>query len=63
MTEKHLNIHDLAEREGVPVATVYRWNSRNEGPRYMIIGRHVRYKLADVEVWESSRYKGGGRAA
>lgn len=36
MTEKHLNIHDLAEREGVPVATVYRWNSRNEDRKSVV---------------------------
>jgi excisionase family DNA binding protein len=63
MTEKHLTITDLAEREGVPVTTVYQWNSRGDGPRYMRIGRHVRYKLADVIAWEESRYAPSGDAA
>lgn len=56
MPEKHLSPEDLAERVGVPVATVYQWNSRGDGPRFMKIGRHARYKLADVIAWENSRY-------
>jgi predicted DNA-binding transcriptional regulator AlpA len=55
VSEKHLTIQDLAEREGVPVATVYVWNRDRKGPRYMKIGRHVRYTLADVLTWEKSR--------
>ena len=58
--EKHLTPQDLAEREGVPQATVYQWNSRGEGPRYMRIGRHVRYRLGDVERWENTRYADHG---
>lgn len=53
---RHLTVEELAEREGVPVATIYAWNSRGTGPRYMIIGRHVRYRLADVIQWENARY-------
>lgn len=53
--DKHLRPEDLAEREGVPLATVYGWNSRGEGPRYLRVGRHVRYRLADVLAWEESR--------
>lgn len=64
MTEKHLTPGDLAEREGVPVKTVYQWNSTGTGPRYMKIGRHVRYRLADVIAWENERYaENGGSAA
>ena len=63
MPEKHLSIDDLAERYGVPVKTVYAWNSEGTGPRYMRIGRHVRYKLADVIAWENTRYADGGKGA
>lgn len=54
--ERHLSVKDLAEREGVPVGTVYTWNSKRTGPRYMKIGKHVRYRLADVIAWENTRY-------
>jgi Helix-turn-helix domain len=48
----HLSAADLAAREGVPLATVYSWNYTGTGPPYFRAGRHVRYRLADVERWE-----------
>jgi predicted DNA-binding transcriptional regulator AlpA len=53
--DKHLSPEDLAEREGVPVQTIYSWNKTGTGPRVMKIGRHCRYRLADVIAWEDSR--------
>jgi len=53
--EKHLSAADLAEREGVPLQTVYGWNKTRSGPQFMKIGRHVRYRVADVIAWEKSR--------
>jgi predicted DNA-binding transcriptional regulator AlpA len=52
---QHLSPEDLARREGVPVSTVYRWNSDGTGPRRLKIGKHVRYRLVDVEAWEMQR--------
>lgn len=65
MPEKHLDIQALAERLDVPVKTVYDWNSKGTGPRYLRVGRHVRYRLADVIAWENARYAdgNGGTAA
>jgi predicted DNA-binding transcriptional regulator AlpA len=54
-TAAHLSPEGLAAREGVPLDTVYRWNRLRCGPAYMKIGRHVRYRLADVVAWEKSR--------
>lgn len=59
----HLSPEDLAEREGVPLETVYRWNRLRVGPAYMRIGRHVRYRLADVIAWEESRIVPDSRTA
>ncbi|MEV4472774.1 helix-turn-helix domain-containing protein [Nonomuraea sp. NPDC049504] len=56
MADKHLSPEDLAERLGVPIMTVYAWNSRGGGPRFMKFGKHVRYKIADVEAWENEHY-------
>lgn len=50
----------LAEFLGVPVATVYRWRTRGVGPRGLKVGRHVRYRRADVEAWLDSRAATGG---
>lgn len=55
---------ELAERFGVPVATLYRWNHLGTGPRYMKIGIHVRYRFTDVIAWETAQYApGSGRNA
>lgn len=59
--EKHLSPEDLAEREGVPLETVYGWNKKRTGPPFMRIGRHCRYRLADVIAWEASRTIATGR--
>ncbi len=52
---RHLTVEDLAERLGVTPKTVYDWNFKGTGPRYMKIGVHARYALADVVAWEKSR--------
>ena len=44
-----LSPEELASYLGVPLATVYRWRSRREGPPGMRVGRHVRYRLRDVD--------------
>jgi excisionase family DNA binding protein len=46
-----LSVEQLAELLGVPVATVYRWNYLGTGPQRLAIGRHVRYRISDVDAW------------
>lgn len=59
MADKHLSPAELAERESVSVETVYQWNRKASGPRYMRVGVHVRYRLTDVLAWEESRFVAG----
>jgi excisionase family DNA binding protein len=42
---------EVARFLGLPVRTIYRWRTRGEGPRGYRVGRHVRYRIADVEDW------------
>jgi excisionase family DNA binding protein len=42
---------ELASLLGIPLATIYRWRSRGDGPCGIRVGRHVRYRLEDVECW------------
>jgi excisionase family DNA binding protein len=55
-TERRLlSPEELASYLGVPLATVYRWRSRREGPPGIRVGRHVRYRQKDVERWLDER--------
>jgi excisionase family DNA binding protein len=51
MTDKLLTIEEVAIHLGIPVATVYQWRSRGKGPSGFRVGRHVRYRQADVDRW------------
>jgi len=50
-----LSPEDLAEYVGVPLTTVYKWNSEGTSPPRVRVGRHVRYRWADVERWLEQR--------
>ena len=52
---RHLTTDELAERLGLPAETVKRWRKTGDGPKFLPVGKHVRYRLADVEAWEKSR--------
>jgi excisionase family DNA binding protein len=41
----------LASEWGIPKATLYAWRQRRVGPPSMRVGRHIRYRRADVEQW------------
>jgi excisionase family DNA binding protein len=35
----------------VPVATLYNWKYTGRGPRYIKVGKHLRYRRSDVDRW------------
>jgi len=41
----------LAEHLQIPIATIYQWRYRGEGPPGFRVGRHVRFRTADVAAW------------
>lgn len=49
---------EVAERLRVPKASLAMWASKGSGPRYAKFGRHVRYRMADVEQWEEQQIGG-----
>ncbi len=53
--EDLLTPNELAQWLSVPKATLYAWRYRGEGPPSMRIGRHLRYRRADVDEWLTSR--------
>ena len=42
---------ELATLLSVPLPTIYRWRSHQQGPPSFRIGRHVRYSLEDIQGW------------
>jgi len=53
--EQLLSIQEVAKAFGVPVSTVYGWRARRQGPPSVRLGKHVRYRAADVEKWLAER--------
>lgn len=49
-------VEQLAEYFTVPVSTVYAWNTKRTGPKFVKIGRHVRYLWADVDAWAEQHH-------
>ena len=45
----------IADRYGVPLATVYRWRTTGYGPRGFRVGKFVRYRREDVLAWEAAQ--------
>lgn len=42
---------ELAQHLGVPLKTIYRWRYLREGPPGFKVGRHTRFRKADVAKW------------
>jgi excisionase family DNA binding protein len=55
LEKRLLTPQELAERLQVPVATVQTWRANRTGPRGHRVGRHVRYREADVALWLEKR--------
>ena len=46
---------ELADYLAVPLATVYKWNHVGSGPQAIRVGKHIRYRRADVDRWLEHR--------
>ena len=55
--EPLLSAQDLADFLDVPIATIYAWRYRHEGPPGFRVGWHLRYRRNDVEQWIRNRLK------
>lgn len=63
MRDEWLSPQDLAAQLKVSVDTVYKWNVTGAGPSRTRVGRHVRYRRSDVEVWLRSQEVSSGPTA
>ncbi len=58
MTQKNKNtesslltIKELASLLKVPKSTIYGWRHQRRTPPAIKVGRHVRFRLSDVQEW------------
>ena len=53
MRDELLTTREVADLLKVPVATLYAWRSRpgGGGPRAVRVGKHLRWRLDDVNHW------------
>jgi len=56
MSSRPLSTQELADRLGIPSDELARWRQHGKGPCFIKIGRHVRYTVAEVELYEK-RFK------
>jgi excisionase family DNA binding protein len=61
--ERLLTTGDLSEYVGIPVTTLYHWRMRGEGPPAIRVGKHLRFRRADVEQWLDAQRESGGDGA
>jgi excisionase family DNA binding protein len=59
----YLTPDQVAERYQVSEATLKEWRYKGVGPRYMRLGRHVRYPATSLEEWERQREQEAGARA
>jgi hypothetical protein len=59
MPEPLLTPEELVTYLKLPaVETLYQWRVRGVGPKASKVGRHLRYRLRDVELWLDEQSQG-----
>ncbi len=53
--DRHLTSGELAARWNISRRTLERWRGLGRGPAFIKVGGSVRYRLDDVEAYESKR--------
>jgi excisionase family DNA binding protein len=55
MGERLMTLAEVARYLGVSRHTLYDWRVRHLGPPGYRVGRHVRYRLSEVDAWLEER--------
>lgn len=53
--DRLLTVEELANYLDVPVATIYAWRHRRQGPLGFRVGKHLRFRWSDIEQWINDR--------
>lgn len=54
---------EIADYLLVPVATLAQWRYLGQGPKFLKVGRYVRYRWRDVESWLAAQSRTSTRRA
>ena len=46
-----LTVAELADYLGVPTSTIHYWRGRDEGPPALMVGKRLKFRVADVAEW------------
>ncbi|MBY0501658.1 MAG: helix-turn-helix domain-containing protein [Alphaproteobacteria bacterium] len=57
MKEKRLTPEELSELWNVPLATLSQWRWNGRGPEFIKLGKHILYRLQEVEVFEKEKLR------
>ncbi len=58
MGQATLGTNSAAEHIGLAVSTLEKLRVRGGGPRYLKLGRSVRYRIEDLDAWMAVRVVG-----
>jgi excisionase family DNA binding protein len=58
--DRLLTVNELAQYLDIPVATVYAWRHRREGPPGFRVGKYVRYRWNDIQEWIQAQLENVG---
>lgn len=59
--DKYLTTAELAERLNVAPGTLSGWRVFGRGPQFIRMGKLVRYRESDVDLWLAAQDERGGR--
>lgn len=51
--------HETAATLQVSIRTLEYWRAHGDGPKFVRVGRHVRYRLDDISAWLDERSSTG----
>lgn len=49
------SVEQVSSMLGVAVATMYDWRYDGKGPRWIKVGRYLRYRPSEVRAWLEAR--------
>lgn len=57
MSDIYFTQKQLARRWGLSPRTLERWRFRGFGPRFLKLGKRIKYRLAEIETFEEQRLR------